>query len=165
MVIFEKMKKIFSLCCVLFLLTACTTLQKDPLQGKTAIYSWEAQGKIRLQCRRDHLGFYWQFIDSKGTLLNNKKQKIGHFTHEEIFFQNGDRIAIKAQETLQKQTENNLPNVLFIAQSDPKNRIYTDITYMVRKNAKGGLPLTVCAPAQQRQILSIPFSARYILYR
>lgn len=159
------MKTKLSIFSVLLLVSACSTLQNNPLQDKTAVYSWLAQGKIHLQCQQDNQGFYWRFIESKGVLLNNKNKKIGTFTQEQIILQNGDSLSIHAQETMKKGTGNNLPDLLYITSSSRKNKTLTQITHMVRKNSIGGLPVTRCSPAQKFQVLSIPFSARYIFYR
>ena len=57
----------------LFFLASCTSIQfaPDPLKDATAVYSWEARGRMVFQCSYDSEGFFWNFVQTEGELLND----------------------------------------------------------------------------------------------
>lgn len=61
----------------ILLLASCTTIQftPDPLKDATAVYSWEARGRMVFQCSYDSEGFFWNFVQTEGELLNDAGQR------------------------------------------------------------------------------------------
>ena len=55
------------------LLAGCSiplTTEPDPLEDATAVYSWQAKGRMIFECAYDSEGFYWAFVRPEGKLVS-----------------------------------------------------------------------------------------------
>ena len=45
-------------------------IEPDPLEDATAVYSWQAEGRMIFECTYDTEGFYWAFVRPEGSLTS-----------------------------------------------------------------------------------------------
>lgn len=156
-----------SLCTVL-LLAGCSVLgpsTPDPLEGLTAVYSWNAKGHMVFSCAYDAEGAFWRFLRPEGTLYDNKGRRQGTLLPDfGIEARDGSRIAARIIEQKNVDDVRNLKPALFET-TGARQGILRGIRYVERRSPEGGMPLAGCSPAQRGKILTVPFTARYIFYR
>lgn len=155
------------------LLTGCSTLIPDgtsadiagTLRGKTALYSWSAKGHTIFSCDYDKVGFYWRFLRAEGVLLDNNGRQTASFGRDWII-RGRDGSVLKTAILYVDSVDRpeNLRNALFKTHSPSSHGLFAQVTYVERRNAKGGMPLTRCSASQRGKILRVPFDARYIFW-
>lgn len=162
-----QFNRTFALAALLFLLSGCSTLidPQDPLADATAVYSYEARGSVAFRCDYDASGPYWRYEGISGTLMNEKGVRRAVLEADAgITHADGSHLAAKIVETRRERGPGNLPDALFTATA-PKKGSLRGVRWIERRNAEGGMPLTRCSASQRGSRLSVPFRARYILYR
>lgn len=156
-----------ALASLLSLLSGCSTLvgPQDPLADATAVYSYEVRGSVAFRCDYDASGPYWHYEGIAGALLNDKGIRRAVLeTNAGITHADGSHLEAEIVETRRERGPGNLPDALFKATAPEKGAL-RDIRWIERRNARGGMPLTRCSASQRGSRLSVPFQARYILYR
>ena len=155
------------------ILSGCTTLNPDKktgyeqeLQGQTAIYSWTARGQMLFSCAHDEAGFFWRFVRSEGRLSNDAGNSMGKINPDlSITSTDGSKILLRPLKAAEAKAPGDLKNLLYAVDSSPQTGIFARISFVERRNAKGGLPLSKCSAIQNQQLLHVPFEARYIFWR
>ena len=151
----------------ILLLASCTTIQftPDPLKDATAVYSWEARGRMVFQCSYDSEGFFWNFVQTEGDLLNDAGQRQAVLQPNfGITARDGSTIHAKIISQGEQISPRDLRTAVFSAQSEGRG-ILEGVRYIARRQPSGGMPLVTCTASQRGQYLRVPFRARYVFYR
>lgn len=151
----------------ILLLASCTTIQftPDPLKDATAVYSWKARGRMVFQCSYDSEGFFWNFVQTEGELLNDAGQRQAVLQPNfGITARDGSTIHAKIISQGEQISPRDLRTAVFSTQSEGRG-ILEGVRYIARRQPSGGMPLVTCTASQRGQYLRVPFRARYVFYR
>ncbi|MDO5530483.1 DUF3455 domain-containing protein [Sutterella sp.] len=161
------MKKFLAAVAAAALLSGCTALiyGPDPLKGSTAVYSWQATGRMVFQCEYDREGFYWKFIRPEGTLTDDAGRRQGVLQPDfGITATDGSGLHAKIIQQGPQENARDLRTAVFAAEADSRGKL-AGIRFIARRQPSGGMPLASCTASQRGHYLKVPFRARYIFYR
>ena len=135
------------------------------LAGRTAVYSWTAKGRMHFTCTYDAEGLFWKFSHPSGTLYSEDGRTQGTLNSDwSISGRDGSRLHARILLTGPAVRSSDLRNAVFEA-TPPRNGMFSRISRIERKQARGGMPLTKCSASQRGQRLAVPFEARYVFWR
>lgn len=137
-------------------------------QGETFL-TLEARGYQIFRCKSDTKGTYWKFERPAANLYDSLGQKVATLEGPMSAFEykDGSRI-IAAHITAWVQTatpQQDIPNALMQAISDPGDGMFNNVTYIQRLKSKGGKPSKGCSPDEIGHIIKIPFTAEYVFWK
>ncbi len=151
------------------LLAGCSipfTTEPDPLEDATAVYSWQAEGRMIFECTYDAEGFYWAFVRPEGKLASETGRVEATIENDfGLTHRDGSHLEAKIIRQGAAKTPNDLKDTLFEVSSASDRGALRAIRYVERRRAEGGMPLTACSASQRGMRLAVPFRARWILYR
>lgn len=159
--------RILSALTALLILAGCSSIQlaPDPLQDATAVYSWEARGRMIFQCAYDSDGFFWRFIQTEGELLSDDGRRQAMLQPNfGITARDGSTLHAEIISQGEQTSSRDLRTAVFSARPEGRGML-EGIRYIARRQPSGGMPLVTCTASQRGQYLRVPFRARYVFYR
>lgn len=153
-----------------FALTGCAAIESlvNPLapEGAHEAFVLTGKGVQQFQCVSDARGRYWRFVTPAADLRDEKGRSVARQGSDGNFFaKDGSMLSVKIEKHEKKQDPENLRGLLYKAVPRGKPGIFSDVVYVTRREAKGGVPLTGCSPSQLGSTLKVPFTAVYTFYR
>lgn len=166
-----KMRSLFrlSLIAITATLCACSSVKPPsvtPPEASEEAFRLEASGEQVFRCLIDARGWYWKFEAPNAYLFDPQtNQAVAKHGYNFTFVHNdGSRLTTRIVSTA-PQGKNDLSDALFtVASRDGYGRL-SQIQYIQRLNAKGGVPTTVCTKEKRGQLARVPFTADFIFYR
>ena len=141
-------------------------IEPDPLEDATAVYSWQAEGRMIFECTYDTEGFYWAFVRPEGSLTSETGRIEATIENDfGLTHRDGSHLEAKIIRQGMAKSPNDLKYALFEVSSASERGALRAIRYVERRRSEGGMPLTVCSASQRGMHLAVPFRARWILYR
>lgn len=148
------------------MLSACALVENNPLDGHRAVYSWQGRGKIQFVCDYDERGFYWRFLRQNGRLSTDAGEPRAELIGERnIKLPDGNVLILTVNTVLRRPNTANAADLIYDVTNPALSGPWRQVVFVKRTATSGGMPLTGCSAAQRDKVLSVPFSARYILYR
>lgn len=138
----------------------------EPPEGAKLVRTLRGTGTQQFQCTADEQGRYWRFIAPKVS-IKDKRQRVVMTQGAGFAFaaKDGSRLSAEIVASGQATSSVNLKPVLFKTESIGTHGVLSDIMWIKRDNAVGGVPQTVCSASQIGMILHVRFAADYSLYR
>lgn len=166
-----KMRSLFrlSLIAITATLCACSSVKPPsvtPPEASEEAFRLEASGEQVFRCLIDARGWYWKFEAPNAYLFDPQtNQAVAKHGYNFTFVHNdGSRLTTRIVSSA-PQGNNALPDVLFaVAARDGYGRL-SQIQYVQRLNAKGGVPTTKCTKEKRGQLARVPFTADFVFYR
>lgn len=149
------------------LLAGCAGVapEKDPLEGASPVYSWQAQGEMIFRCTYDEKGFYWAFVRPEGKLLNDSgREQAALGADFSVTARDGSSVRARIVEQGPQTSARDLRTAVFAAESQGRGMLEGVRAY-TRRQPEGGMPLAPCAASLRGHLLRVPFRARYVFYR
>lgn len=134
--------------------------------GKPAL-TLAGTGKLTYVCTRDAKGRYWRLAESDVTLSQPGSRRAIVRQRQDFSFVSPDGSMLTSRIELWQSgaTTGDLKSVLFKTRSRGFRGRLTGIQHVLRDEAQGGQPQTLCSPIQVGHRRVIPFTARYRFYR
>lgn len=138
----------------------------EPPAEATLIRTLKGTGTQQFRCTSDDQGRYWRFIAPKVTLKDKRHRVIiTQGAGFEFQAKDGSKLSAKIVAATESNSPVNLKPVLFKTSNIGSEGLLSDVVWIKRHNAIGGVPQTVCSASQVGMILNVRFSADYSLYR
>ena len=138
----------------------------EPPANATLIRTLKGTGTQQFRCTADDQGRYWRFIAPKVTIKDKRRRTVMTQGAGFIFSApDGSKLAAEIVAATESSSPVNLKPVLFKTTSIGTQGSLSDVVWIKRHNAIGGVPQTVCSASQVGMILNVRFSADYSLYR
>lgn len=152
--------------CSSFIPFGDSSLETDPFETATAVYSWQVEGRMVFRCDYDDRGFYWKFHSQTGTVKNDDGKVVGTISGNlTLVHKDGSNAMSRIEKSLRPADGRNAADVRYKVESASARGALHDLRYITRTRTEGGMPLAACSAAQRDTALRVPFTARLIAYR
>ena len=166
-----KMRSLFrlSLIAITATLCACSSVKPPsvtPPEASEEAFRLEASGEQVFRCLIDARGWYWKFEAPNAYLFDPlTNQAVAKHGYNFTFVHNDGSCLTTRIVSTAPQGKKDLSDALFtVASRDGYGRL-SQIQYVQRLNAKGGVPTTMCTKEKRGQLARVPFTADFIFYR
>ncbi len=127
----------------------------------------EGAGTQTFVCTRDSKGRYWRLVASDVKLSSPKTRRVLVRQRTDFTFvaADGSALAATVMHWESGASTGDLKTLLFKTEPRGNRGLLSAVTRVLRDNARGGQPQTLCSASQVGHRQSIPFTARYRFYR
>ena len=158
-----------SLIAITATLCACSSVKPPsvtPPEASEEAFRLEASGEQVFRCLIDARGWYWKFEAPNAYLFDPlTNQAVAKHGYNFTFVHNDGSCLTTRIVSTAPQGKKDLSDALFtVASRDGYGRL-SQIQYVQRLNAKGGVPTTMCTKEKRGQLARVPFTADFIFYR